>query len=182
MAARVRRRLRPGRGRPRVDRGTRRRGIEPRTIWKSGCRRGAFGGKATLVGAISRASTGPARSKTPDMHGTSARDVTRNLWACASPTRTLWIDSPPARSVDIPDDRFRVAAHSQTIPMPRSCEVTFEFPSFCENENWRRHFPASLFPWTQEISSWASRQREYRHEETWRRRLARRRCRRATTY
>ena len=33
-----------------------------------------FGGKATLVGALSRAPTGPARSKTPDMHGTSTRE------------------------------------------------------------------------------------------------------------
>src|SRR6266576_2308807 len=50
-----------------VDRGTCRRSIEPRNIWKSGCRRCLFGGKATLVGATSRAPTGPARSKTSDM-------------------------------------------------------------------------------------------------------------------
>src|SRR5437762_11328485 len=57
-----------------VDRGTCRRGIEPRNNGKSGCRRCLFGGKATLVGGISRAPTGPARSKTPDMHGTSTRE------------------------------------------------------------------------------------------------------------
>ena len=30
--------------------------------------------KTTLVGAVSRAPTGPARSETPDMHGTSTRE------------------------------------------------------------------------------------------------------------
>ncbi len=57
-----------------LTRGTCRWGIEPRNNGKSGCRRCLFGGKATLVGAISRAPTGPARSKTPDMHGTSTRE------------------------------------------------------------------------------------------------------------
>jgi hypothetical protein len=35
--------------------------------------------KATLVGAPSRAPTGPARSKTPDMHGTSTRENRETL-------------------------------------------------------------------------------------------------------
>ena len=52
-------------------RGTCREGIEPRNAWESGCRPCLFMGKATLVDATSRAPTGPARSKTPDMHGTS---------------------------------------------------------------------------------------------------------------
>src|SRR5438309_5661717 len=69
-----------------VDRGTCRRSIEPRNIWKSGCRRCLFGGKATLVGALSRAPAGPARSKTPDMHGTSTRE---NREALSAPDTKL---------------------------------------------------------------------------------------------
>src|SRR5205807_1644145 len=70
-----------------VDRGTCRRSIEPRNIWKSGCRRCLFGGKATLVGATSRAPTGPARSKTSDMHGTSTRENRETL---PMPDTKLW--------------------------------------------------------------------------------------------
>src|SRR5213082_29610 len=70
-----------------VDRGTCRRGIEPRNTWKSGCRRCLLGGKATLVGATSRALTGPARSETPDMHGTSTRE---NRDALPAPDTKLW--------------------------------------------------------------------------------------------
>ena len=44
-------------------------------------------GKATPVGAISRALTGPARSKTPDMHGTSTRE---NREALPRPDTKLW--------------------------------------------------------------------------------------------
>src|SRR5947199_221390 len=70
-----------------VDRGTCRRSIEPRNIWKSGCRRCLIGGKATLVGATSRAPTGPARSKTSDMHGTSTRENRETL---PMPDTKLW--------------------------------------------------------------------------------------------
>src|SRR5436309_8176947 len=60
--------------------------MEPRNIGKSGCRRCLFGGKATLVGALSRAPAGPARSKTPDMHGTSTRE---NREALSAPDTKL---------------------------------------------------------------------------------------------
>ena len=72
-----------------VDRGTCRRGIEPRNTWKSGCRPCLLGGKATLVGAISRALTGPARSETPDMHGTSTCE---NREALPASDTKLWAD------------------------------------------------------------------------------------------
>jgi hypothetical protein len=53
--------------------------LDPTNTWKSGCRRCSFGGKATQVDATSRVPTGPARSKTPDMHGTSTRENRETL-------------------------------------------------------------------------------------------------------
>ena len=53
--------------------------LDPTNDGKSGCRPCLFMGKATPVGAISRAPTGPARSETPDMHGTSTRENRETL-------------------------------------------------------------------------------------------------------
>src|SRR5437867_13221729 len=60
--------------------------IKPLNIRKSVCRRSLFGGKATQVGALSRAPAGPAKSKTPDLHGTSTRE---NREALSAPDTKL---------------------------------------------------------------------------------------------
>jgi len=51
--------------------GTHADGVLSREISRNQGRRRLFSGKATLVGAPPRVPTGPARSETPDMHGTS---------------------------------------------------------------------------------------------------------------